>query len=679
MTVAQQVTSNFRQLLKHDRGAEFIKADLHFHTPASGDAQSKNRYNFKYDISDIPRSLELSRQLAAQIVARCQELDIRLIAVTDHNSPGNTHPRDLTNSWYNLISKAARGKRLSVLPGVEISTDDLHILVILDPGEQDPAAYATHRINFLLRDCKFDLQDYGDYRATGMSSLFDVLQYIENLDVNCIVIPAHIDGGNKSLLSVYGKPSNIYNKLLNHPNLNAIEVVKDTTVTRKKIGNRYLGEYFSSLRDKNRSPLAYIQNSDGHSIRADGLGKRFTYIKMGEVGFWGLKNALENPETRIRLAKDYKHDPNKTYILGMAYTGGEKYDFIAFNENLNTIIGRRNTRKSEILGLVLYGLGRFKAEEAEDEKQLAAKGYRVDVFVKKADTIYCFRRDKTLDCPAVFRLEGDRFKRVSKPPDLELPRRYNHRLVKELFASRTGRMDFFDRHVFRNKKVLAYLEKRNLYIEKIRAKKLLHCRRELQGLFTICQKLWAERQKQVDVVAGQYTDPAGNRLFKLKLKQGKWRNEDTSRLNVAGLEAFFRDKIEIKVFSKSRYISFERLRTGEKNAVQMVFLMNQEAFGSLIVDEPERFLDVSSLIKIVIPQLRKLKLKQQIICVTNDEHVVLSGDAEQVIVAVEEKNIDVVTGDVSSKHIQKLIVKIFEGDRQGLIEKNIKLGRLLEI
>jgi hypothetical protein len=151
------INNNYRQVLKQDNGAAFVKVDLHVHTPASGDAQSKNRYKFKFDITNIPKSLASSKILAKKIVDRCKTLDIKLIAITDHNTPSNTHPEDLTNTWYKLIRDAAEGEDLCVLPGVEISTDDLHILVILDPHEEDPAAFTTHRINFLLQDCKFDL------------------------------------------------------------------------------------------------------------------------------------------------------------------------------------------------------------------------------------------------------------------------------------------------------------------------------------------------------------------------------------------------------------------------------------------------------------------------------------------------------------------------------------------
>ena len=395
------INKNYREILKQNTGAEFIKVDLHVHTPASGDAQAKNKYNFKYNIKDIPTSLESARNLAEKIVDGIITKGIRLVAITDHNSPSNTHPEDLRNTWYQLLKEEAMGRDLSVLPGVEISTDDLHILVILDPREDEPAAYTTHRINFLLQDCKFPLEKYGDYRATGMSSLFDVLQYVEDLSTSCIAIPAHIDGGKKAMLALYRGPSNVFNKLLNHSNLNAVEVVKHTTPSRKKIGKKSVKDYFESIRDENRPPIAYIQDSDGHSIAE--IGKRFTYIRMGQPDFWSLRNALENPETRIRIPSDYSPDEDKTRIVGIAFSTGKKWSHIAFNSNLNCIIGKRKTNKSTIIDLILYGLDRFEDTEKKEEKELVKRKYSTNVFIAKGSEIICYSRDKEGNPPGIFK------------------------------------------------------------------------------------------------------------------------------------------------------------------------------------------------------------------------------------------------------------------------------------
>jgi len=664
MTITKSIINkNYQEILRQNSGAEFIKVDLHVHTPASGDAQAKNKYNFKFNVADIPKSLKAAEQLAGEIVDGVMQKGIRLIAVTDHNSPSNTHPEDLTNTWYQLLKDKARGKELSVLPGVEISTDDLHILVILDPKEDEPAAYTTHRINFLLQDCKFSLKEYGDYRATGMSSLFDVLQYLEDLSTSCIAIPAHIDGGKKAMLAVYKGPSNVFNKLLNHPNLNVVEVVKDTTPTRKKIGKKYVKDYFDGLRDDNRSPIAFIQNSDGHSI-AD-IGKRFTYIRMGKPDFWSLRNALENPETRIRIQRDYKPDIDKTRILGIAFSTGRKWSYIAFNSNLNCIIGKRRTNKSTIVDLILYGLNRFVDENRGDENSLIERKYSVNVFLAKGPDVFCYSRDDKGNLPGIFKYKDSSFIPIKAATDLELPRKYNHEAIEKLFSQSTSLMDFLDKHVFMNEQINPLLEKRKEYLKKVKDKNFTNCDADMQELVKACEQLFNERKKQIEPALKKY----GRNLFEVKVTKGKWMGTK---------EQDFFDKATMSVLVKSRYKSLKRLSTGEKNAAMMVLLMNQGAFGPLIIDEPEQYLDTASITGMLIPRMRKLKTQQQIICVTRDEHFLISGDAEQVIATQSEKKLEVITGDINNKEIQEHILEIFEGDRYALLEKIRKLGRILE-
>jgi len=664
MTITKSVIDkNYQEILRQKSGAEFMKVDLHVHTPASGDAQAKNKYNFKFDIADIPKSLKSAEQLAGEIVDGVIQQGIRLIAVTDHNSPSNTHPEDLTNTWYQLLKDKAKGKGLTVLPGVEISTDDLHILVILDPRENEPTAYTTHRINFLLQDCKFSLKEYGDYRATGMSSLFDVLQYLEDLGTNCIAIPAHIDGGKKAMLAVYKGPSNVFNKLLNHPNLNVVEVVKDTTPTKKKIGKKSVKDYFNSLRNDNRSPIAFVQNSDGHSIAE--LGKRFTYIRMGEPGFWSLRNALEHPETRIRTQSDYKPDTDKTRILGIAFSTGGKWSHIAFNPNLNCIIGTRRTNKSTIIDLILYGLDRFVDENRDDEESLIERKYSVNVFLAKDPDVICYSRDNKGSPPSILKYRDGSFIPFEVKPDMELPRKYNHEVIERLFSQSTSLMDFLDRHVFVNEKLKSYIDDRNKCLNEVKSASFENCVSDMKRLVKVCEQLFNERQKQIEPALRKY----GKNLFKVKVTKGKWMGTE---------EQDFFDEATMSVLVESKYKPFKKLSTGEKNAAMMVLLMNQGAFGPLIIDEPEQYLDTVSITGMLIPRIRELKTQQQIVCVTRNEHFLISGDAEQVIATQSEKKLEVITGDINSREIQEHILEIFEGDRFALLEKVRKLCRILE-
>ena len=88
-------------------GLSFQKIDLHVHTPAS------------YDFKDKTVTAE-------QIVQQAINTGLRGIAITDHN----------TGSFVDKVKEAAKGYRLAVFPGVEITCtggeEGIHVLAILD-------------------------------------------------------------------------------------------------------------------------------------------------------------------------------------------------------------------------------------------------------------------------------------------------------------------------------------------------------------------------------------------------------------------------------------------------------------------------------------------------------------------------------------------------------------------
>jgi len=706
------INKDYEELLKQKEGAKFVKVDLHVHTPSSKDAQAKNKYNLKFDYENFNPSMEEAEKLAKSIVERCKKLKIRLIAVTDHNSPSNVHPLALGHTWYELLRKAASKMNengVCVLPGVEISTNDLHLLVIVDPTEApkkkkeerevQPAAYIVHQINFLLQKCGFTLSEYGDYKATGTSSLFDVLEHIKNLGMRCIAIPAHIDTGHKALLDLHKKPSNIYGKLLNHSYLNAVEVVKPTSPEKKKIGKGKKAvkakDYFAKQREPHRSPIAWIQNSDGHSIKKNGLGKRFTYIRMGKPSFTSLKNALEDPETRVRMMDEYIGKSNKTMIRGIAFRKGlEKWSYIPFNGNLNCIVGKKATHKSTIVDLILYGVDRFHKDEDDEkdmEKELIDKGYSVEVFFEKSEEVFCCCRSKKGSPPSWYKRDPAKkmfVKLDNKPSQLALPRKYHHKGITGRFSDKTRFMEFIDWGILRRYKGMEKcLERHDKYLKKMEEKGFAKNSADMGRLEKACQGLFEKRKNikelsvkevkskgqvtGVKILLPQYGQKDGKPLFMVRVKKAKYTGNTKQN---------YIDQASLYVLDGKKYKSFDGLSTGKKNAAIMAFLMNQESFGPLIIDEPEQYLDVSSITRTLVPRIRSLKTEQQIICVTKDEHILLSGDAENVVITQSEKGIKVINGDINDRKIQQQVLEIFEGDRKGksLQDKYRRLSAILE-
>jgi len=365
------------------------------------------------------------------------------------------------------------------------------------------------------------------------------------------------------------------------------------------------------------------------------------------------------------MPSDYKPDEDKTRIIGITFSTGKKWSYIAFNSNLNCIIGKRRTNKSTIINLILYGLDRFEDEEKDEEEELIKKEYSVNVFIAKGSEVICYSRDKEGNPPSIFKYRDGSFTLAEAKPDMELPRKYNHKAIEKLFSQSTNLMDFLDRHVFVDKKIQSFLDDRNKYLERVRNRNFENCTSDMQQLAEACEQLFDERKKHIKPALEKY----GKKLFKVRITKGKWAGTE---------EQDFFDKATMSVLADSKYKSWAGLSTGERNAAMMVLLMNQGAFGPLIIDEPEQHLDVKSITGMLIPRMRKLKTQQQIICVTRDEHILVSGDAEQVIATQLEEKLEVITGDINNKKIQEQILEIFEGDRSALLEKIRKLGRILE-
>jgi hypothetical protein len=86
--------------------ARFWPVDLHVHTPGSSDAKAEDFGS------------------ADEIVAAALAAGLDAIAITDHN----------TAAWCDQVALAAKDSALIVLPGVEISTTEGHLLAIWEQG-----------------------------------------------------------------------------------------------------------------------------------------------------------------------------------------------------------------------------------------------------------------------------------------------------------------------------------------------------------------------------------------------------------------------------------------------------------------------------------------------------------------------------------------------------------------
>ncbi|WP_339875353.1 TrlF family AAA-like ATPase [uncultured Algoriphagus sp.] len=333
------------------KGARWYKCDLHLHTTSS--------------LCFLDKTVT-----AKQWVDRAIEQGLDCVAVTDHNS----------SLGISSIQDAARGTKLVVFPGVEITCDTskIHLLILFDPskGEEDVKSF--------LSKCDIEYTQYGQQDATTTKSVFEIAD-IATARSGALIIPAHIDEyAGLNTLSAQN-----LEKFYSRDDINAVQVVHkeflDTSLQTSgntdlksflnnyynnpnpQIDDSFLKAWFTPVKYALENQLAILTFSDNpHEPKNPkhglwGIGRRFTWIKMDECpSLEGLRQAFLLPDYRIKNDFDSNDTPytkpnlwiKSISILNTTITEEKIPLIIDFNPQLNTLIGGRGSGKSSILRFI---------------------------------------------------------------------------------------------------------------------------------------------------------------------------------------------------------------------------------------------------------------------------------------------------------------------------------------
>ena len=349
-------------------GAEWLKADLHVHTPASQDMAD----NWK-------------NSTPADVVRIANEKGLDVIGITDHN----------TAAWCDLVRQAADGSPVTVFPGVEISTPEGHLLALFD------GTVSSAHIEDLLIAVGIPRDKFGDLDVATEGGISSVSAAIAK--AGGVAVAAHADGERGFLKMI--KVGEARRRAYLTQELWAMEILDK--------GLRE--EYQSEARYPRR--LTCVQSSDcwpkgANSHQLDGMAYRHTFLKMDDRSISGLKLALIDPDIRVRLADD--DSPSVSYsILGMWVTSGfldgQK---MRFNDNVSCFIGDTGSGKSVAIELLRFGLDQQAGvqklqREIESllEQQLGNLGV-VHVLISRGSARYLVERawGKPRAAPVVQRL-----------------------------------------------------------------------------------------------------------------------------------------------------------------------------------------------------------------------------------------------------------------------------------
>lgn len=313
--------------------AKWWKFDFHNHTPASDDYGKGPDQAQHKQISHKDWLLNYMRQ------------GIDCVAVTDHNSGAWIDP--LKQALQELASEGHADYRpLYLFPGVEITVQgNIHILAIFGPDK------TTSDIDSLLGAVR--------YRATkGKSDGCSECSAVEVIDEIArsggLAIPAHVDQANGLFTVCTG---NTLEQVLDNKCVFAMEVT-DLAQAKPQL---YIGKNLN---------WAEVLGTDSHHPSGSGgqryPGSHFTWVKMSEPSYDGLRLALIDGSLSLKRSDRFSGDPNTHGQLAIEsivvddakYLGRGQSFSCQLNPWLNTIIGGRGTGKSTSLEFLRIALKR---------------------------------------------------------------------------------------------------------------------------------------------------------------------------------------------------------------------------------------------------------------------------------------------------------------------------------
>ena len=308
--------------------AKWYKIDFHTHTPVSECFRNKN-------ITPV------------QWLTAAKEAGLDAVVITDHNSVGFISEID-------KIQRNANTKvDIKVFYGIElcVSADFTHIIIIFDDK-----LTTTQIEDAVISDLGLKRENWAN---TTINVSEDQLKALcKELQGKIFVIPAHF-GSEKGL----GRSNiNEIKKYREFISFSAIEVRTETDVK----------EYNNKVKQDVLAPCALVTGSDNpsdkdisvHSI--EGFGKAFTWVKMSELSFEGLRQVFIDPEHRCinylqlqEMGEDF--NPNlitHNYVAGIIMTDFKHIPYlnVRFSPFLNCIVGGRGTGKSTLVESIRYGL-----------------------------------------------------------------------------------------------------------------------------------------------------------------------------------------------------------------------------------------------------------------------------------------------------------------------------------
>lgn len=327
---------------------------------------------------------------AQALVAKADELDVKVLALADHNHIGGLQE----------IKAVADERSLVVFPGFELcSTEGIHVLCLYPPET------SQHELIGFLGS--FGISNPKPSATPCDKSFSEILALVSGRQG--VSIAAHATNAGGLLKTLDGKARI---RCWRDENLHAIQIpgsVDDLPQRyREIVQNRNLDYRREHAREPDLA-VAVVNARDVTSPSDLAEPAATCWVKMSELNTEGLRQAFLDPGSRIRLNLP---DPDEhAELVEMSWKGGF-LDGVScrFNPNLNVLVGGRGAGKSTIIESLRYVLNLVPlGQEARSNherivEQALQSGTKISVAVRShRPSVKTYRIERTVPNPPVVR------------------------------------------------------------------------------------------------------------------------------------------------------------------------------------------------------------------------------------------------------------------------------------
>ncbi len=312
--------------------SRFHNCDLQVHTPA-------DRHQQYGDVGGGTPNPSFARTL----MEAHAKAGVEVIAVTDHNRV----------DWYPTLSEAGQACGVYVFPGLEISVNGCHLIVLWDRSDEG-CGLAQQFLQTLWAPGESPFYDNGDPRPVASGQVLEVA--VRASEHRALVLAPHATAKN---IGIFAK-----SVCRNHG-----EVAQSGYVIGFDVWGNKRADVLSSPKGVFGSiPPPWFISGDVRSF--DQIGQRTTYLKLSpEPTLEGIRQAFLMPDSRLRfpqaLQTEWQHVSGAQFLdstkplwpriesveIAGGFHSGLKTDLAP---GLNAIIGGKGTGKSTLIEIIRY-------------------------------------------------------------------------------------------------------------------------------------------------------------------------------------------------------------------------------------------------------------------------------------------------------------------------------------